>query len=219
MKGFITGGSRGIGLAVAEAVADRCTDLTISGRNETRLLDAKAAIERTATGCTVHVLATDQADLPSFRAALADWIGTHGDGGLDFAVLNAGTYTEGDLAEIDVEDFLRDLDVNLNSNLVAIQTLLPALRSGARKRVIITGSTAAYGPYPLVPSYGVAKGGLRALAANLRVELAPDRIGVSFVSPGGTMTDMREGEGIPLGRLRASRGRADRRSPHGRRHR
>ncbi|MEV5543498.1 hypothetical protein AB0L13_42425 [Saccharopolyspora shandongensis] len=86
---------------MAEAIAHRCTELTISGRGETRLLDAKAAIERTATGCTVLVLATDQADLPSFRASLADWIGTHGDDGLDFAVLNAGTYTEGDLAEMD----------------------------------------------------------------------------------------------------------------------
>ncbi|MEU6266056.1 hypothetical protein [Saccharopolyspora shandongensis] len=74
---------------MAEAVAHRCTELTISGHNETRLLDAKAAIERSATGCTV--LATDQADLPSFRATLADWTGTHGGGGLDFAVLNAGT--------------------------------------------------------------------------------------------------------------------------------
>jgi NAD(P)-dependent dehydrogenase (short-subunit alcohol dehydrogenase family) len=199
VKGFITGGNRGIGRAIAEAVAHRTTELTVLGRDEETLAGTRTALE--ALGCPVEVVTADQADLSTFRTALSEWASAKPGRDLDFVVLNAGTYTEGDLSTFDMDTFRRDLDINLNAHLVALQELLPCLRRGSRKRVFITGSTAAYEPYPLVPSYGVAKAALRALAANLRVELMKHRIGVSFVSPGGTLTDMWEGEDLPENRL------------------
>lgn len=202
MKGLITGATRGIGWAIAQAVLHRTSELTIIARDEGRLDETLARLSKSAPQCKVETIAVDLADLASLRGELTSW-GASGGGvrPLDYVVLNAGTYTEGLLGEIEIESYLHDLDVNLNSHLVAIQTLLPNLRAGDRRRVVLVGSTAAYEPYPAVPTYGVAKYGLRGLAANLRVELARDRIGVTFVSPGGTLTDMWEGEEVPVGRL------------------
>jgi NAD(P)-dependent dehydrogenase (short-subunit alcohol dehydrogenase family) len=120
---------------------------------------------------------------------------------LDLLVLNAGNYTDGDLASIPIDDYLRDLNLNLSSELVVVQHVLPLLRRGTQPRIVIVGSTAAYDSYSLVPTYGITKWGLRGLSINLREELRPDRIGVTFLSPGGTLTDMWANDPVPEGRL------------------
>jgi short-subunit dehydrogenase len=120
---------------------------------------------------------------------------------LDCVVLSAGFFEEGAIAGFSVESMRRNLDVNFEVNIYLSQVLVPFLRRGSSPRLVIIGSTAAYESYPLVPTYGVAKWALRGLAINLRTELAKDRVGVSFVSPGGTFTDMWEGSGVPASRL------------------
>src|SRR6266567_7838740 len=202
MKGFIAGATRGIGWAITEAVLHRLTELTILANDKERLDVVADKIRALNKGCKVEVISVDLADLDSLSRLLREWMAAEPQPRvLDFAVLNAGTYTDGNLAEIPIESYVRDLNINLNSHLVATQELLPAVRLGSRRRIFITGSTAAYEPYPLVPSYGIAKAGLRAFAGNLRVELAQERIGVSFIAPGGTLTDMWAGEDLPPRRL------------------
>lgn len=200
MKALITGGTRGIGRAIVEALLPRLTELTVVARDQQHLDALNDRVAREFSGCRFEAIQQDIGDLDGLGEALKVWRGAS-ERPLDVLVLNAGTYTEGDLAGIPMADYLRDLDVNLNANLVAVQELLPCLRAGRKKRIFITGSTAAYEAYPLVPTYGIAKAGLRALAVNLRHELAPERIGVTFVSPGGTLTDMWAGEDLPDNRL------------------
>lgn len=202
MRALITGATRGIGRAITEKVLHRLTEVTILARDERALDHTRDWILQEKPDCAVEIISADQADLEKFAELLRGW--REKDGAtrpLDFVVLNAGTYTEGDLAEIPIRDYRRDLDINLNAHLVAVQELLPSLRLGERRRLFVIGSTAAYEAYPLVPSYGIAKAGLRALATNLRVELRTENIGVSFISPGGTLTDMWAGEDLPEGRL------------------
>ena len=194
---FITGGTRGIGLATVRALAPSSEQIFILARDRQRL---DSAIERLRTeylGCEFVPVCADLSDLPTLRSELQRVPLKH----LDALVLDAGTYTEGSLSTMNVADYQVDLNINLNSMLVVVQETLPALRLGLKARIVIVGSTAAYEPYPLVPSYGVAKFGVRGLAINLRQELVPDRIGVCLVSPGGTLTDMWEGEDLPVGRL------------------
>jgi NAD(P)-dependent dehydrogenase (short-subunit alcohol dehydrogenase family) len=121
--------------------------------------------------------------------------------GLDILVLDAGIFRDGTLADIDLDDYYENMEVNLNSSVVLTQLLLPHLRRGVNARIVIVGSTAAYEAYPLVPTYGIAKWGLRSFALNLRHELMPEDIGVTFISPGGTLTDMWAGEDLPPRRL------------------
>jgi short-subunit dehydrogenase len=140
------------------------------------------------------------ADLEETARVLDGWTAKD-PGAIDLLVLVAGTYTEGTLSEIDFAAFESDLRVNLSSSVLITQKMLPGLRKGKRPKIVIIGSTAAYEDYPLVPSYGVAKWGLRSYASNLRLELREERIGVTFLSPGGTLTDMWEGEELEPGRL------------------
>jgi NAD(P)-dependent dehydrogenase (short-subunit alcohol dehydrogenase family) len=71
----------------------------------------------------------------------------------------------------------------------------------ASRKIFTIDFTVTYEAYLVVPSYGVAKAGFRAFAVNLRHELLNDCIGVTFIAPGGTLTDMREGEEFPPDRL------------------
>jgi len=120
---------------------------------------------------------------------------------VDLLVLNAGYYVEGALNEIQDSDFERNMLVNCHSTHYIVSALLPFMKESQKGRIVIIGSTAAYEAYPLVPTYGIAKWGLRGYAINLRKELMPQDIGVTFISPGGTLTDMWAGEDLPEDRL------------------
>jgi NAD(P)-dependent dehydrogenase (short-subunit alcohol dehydrogenase family) len=120
---------------------------------------------------------------------------------LDLLVLNAGYFVEGTLLQLPDKDFQRNLTVNFLANHYLIRALLARLKAAPHARIVIIGSTAAYEPYPLVPSYGVAKWALRGYAINLRRELAPQGIAVTFLSPGATLTDMWKGVELPPDRL------------------
>lgn len=200
---FISGGTRGIGRAIVQRLAPNASHIWVLGRDEEKFEQLRVSLATVAPRCSLHWLCASHADLEALRDALAAVFGHGSDPrpSLDLAVLNAGTYTEGDLLSMPLDDYRRDLDINLNAHLVTAREIVPSLVRGQLKRLVITGSTAAYEPYPLVPSYGVAKWGLRGLATNLREELRERRIGVTYFSPGGTLTDMWEGEDLPAGRL------------------
>lgn len=192
---LVTGASRGIGRAIAVELSRRGWQLFLVAQHEDRLV--KAAKELSS------VLGSVAMDLGSGEAAavkVGEAFSKVGSS-LDLLVLNAGIFIEEALAEVGADTFKRNMSVNLDANLFLVKHLLPFLRSGTRPRIVLTGSTAAYEAYPLVPTYGVAKWALRGLAVNLRHELMSDRIGVTLVSPGGTLTDMWAGEDLPPGRL------------------
>ncbi|GII86649.1 3-ketoacyl-ACP reductase [Sphaerisporangium siamense] len=202
MRAFVTGGTRGIGRAIVEAILPRLDELTVLAAHGSHIRELSRFVVGRYPQCRFDAIAHDLADLQGLADKLSVWRDSAAGGrALDVLVLNAGTYTDGSLLEIKVVDYIHDLNVNLNSYLVAARELIPCLRRGKRPRIFMTGSTAAYEPYPMVPSYGVAKVGLRGLAVNLRRELAAERIGVTFISPGGTLTDMWEGEELPPDRL------------------
>lgn len=197
MNVFITGGTRGIGLAIAQKLAPNVQRMTILARDEGRLVAVAKDISK--GGTTVNTIQADLADIAQSTRTVSEWAANQSS--LDLVVLDAGTYTEGALLDLPVGDFERDLRINLLANVALVQLLVPLLREGRHPRIVLIGSTAAYEDYPLVPSYGVAKWALRSFASNLRLELRADRIGVSFISPGGTLTDMWEGEEMEPNRL------------------
>jgi NAD(P)-dependent dehydrogenase (short-subunit alcohol dehydrogenase family) len=188
----ITGGSRGIGLAVALELDSRGWGIFLVSQHRERLDAASARMK--------HLVGTFAVDLgngeeASRTAALAV---SEALGAIDLLVLNAGIFVEEPLMAIEEEVFRRTLAVNLDANLFLGRQLVPVLRKGERPRIVIVGSTAAYGAYPPGPAYGVAKWALRGLAVELRHELKADRIGVTYLAPGGTLTDMwDEGEAPP----------------------
>ena len=196
---LVTGGSRGIGYAIARNIAPMCSRLFVAAKTES---SAVAAARRLAgeTGCAVEPVWGDLVDGKAFAESAREVVRRTASR-LDLLVLDAGYYVEGTLAGIAAEDFERNMLVNCHSAHYVTSTFLPLIKESRRGRIVIIGSTAAYEAYPLVPTYGIAKWGLRGYAINLRKELMSENIGVTFVSPGGTLTDMWAGVDLPEGRL------------------
>lgn len=197
MKVFITGITRGLGKTIAKTIAPKCSIILGTSkelRNKNILEELKGLCE------SFHYIEQDLAEGKKAAQTLANWAATKVDS-IDCLILNAGFYTEGDLVDFSEDDMRENLEVNFLVNHFLVQEFFPLISRSTKKRIIIIGSTAAYEPYPLVPSYGVAKWALRGLTINLRKEMAKHRIGVTFVSPGATWTDMWEGEDLPRNRL------------------
>ncbi len=195
----ITGASRGIGYQIARHLAPLCAELVLAGKTEETISAAVGKLSG-ETGCRLHPVWGDLADGRSRAEAIARNVSavvSH----LDVLVLNAGYYVEGSLGSIPDGDFERNCQVNFLSSHYLVTALLPLLKRSSRARIVLIGSTAAYEAYPLVPTYGVAKWALRGYAINLRREMMAENIGVTFLSPGGTLTDMWEGTDLPEGRL------------------
>jgi short-subunit dehydrogenase len=195
---LITGGSRGIGYAIADAMANRGHNLLLVARDANRLLEAKKTITQ-----------RNKVDVSTFVADL----GTEADVERladhciaskcvpDFLVLNAGIFLEGGLINSEPDAYRRTLDVNLHSIYYLVRRLAPHMKAKAKPRIVLIASTAAYEAYPVGALYGVAKWALRGYAINLRKELMSEGIGVTLVAPGGTLTDLWAGETLPPKRL------------------
>ena len=196
---LVTGASRGIGFAIAKRIAPSTSKLLITSRKKSKIEQAKRLLEQSCSSSIVtahcnHSRARESAKL------IGKWARAnirH----LDLLVLNAGYYVEGELSKMDSRNFEENLRINFLVNHYLVQELLPLIRKSKLKRIIFVGSTAAYEAYHAVPTYGVAKWALRGYAVNLRRELMQERIGVTFVSPGGTLTDMWAGAKLPPRRL------------------
>lgn len=181
---LVTGASRGLGRALATALADRGWRLVLDGRNADRLASAVAALGRPDL---VTAVPGDVAD-PGHRAALAATVGPR----LDLLVNNASDLGPSPLpvlADLPADEFLRVLAVNTVAPLALVQAVLPALRS-ARGTVVDISSDAAVEPYAGWGGYGASKAALDQLTAVLAVENPELR--VFSVDPGDMATDMHQ---------------------------
>lgn len=198
MRIFITGITRGMGFAIANKLASQCELLLGTSKTEPDDNYFQKTLKELCPN--FHYKAQNLNCGRTAAINLASWAESITDS-IDCLILNAGFYTEGELLEFSEEAMRENLEVNFVVNHFLMQSFTKLIENSSRKRIIIIGSTAAYEPYPLVPSYGIAKWALRGLAVNMRKELAHKRIGVTFLSPGATWTDMWAGEDLPRNRL------------------
>jgi NAD(P)-dependent dehydrogenase (short-subunit alcohol dehydrogenase family) len=181
---LITGASRGLGRALATALAGRGWRLVVDARDAARLDAAVAALARPDL---VTAVPGDVAD-PRHRTALAEAVGHR----LDLLVNNAselGPSPLPPLADLRADDLRHVLDVNAVAPLALVQAVLPALRA-AGGTVVDISSDAAVEAYAGWGGYGAAKAALDQLTAVLAVE-NPD-LRIYAVDPGDMATDMHQ---------------------------
>jgi NAD(P)-dependent dehydrogenase (short-subunit alcohol dehydrogenase family) len=181
---LVTGGSRGLGHALARELNDRGWRLVIDGRDDAVLAGAAATLPHPAL---VTAVPGDVAD-PAHRAELAAAAGDR----LDLLVNNAsdlGPSPLPPLADLEPARFAAILAVNTVAPLALIQLALPALIA-AGGRVLDLSSDAAVEPYEGWGGYGASKAALDHLSAVLAVELPQLR--VYAVDPGDMRTDMHQ---------------------------
>ncbi|CAO3372149.1 SDR family oxidoreductase [Azospirillum argentinense] len=198
-RALVTGGSRGIGAAIALALAAKGADVAISyERSAERAAEVVRAIE--AKGRRAVAIQADSAD----PAALAALVGRTVEalGGLDILVNNAGIARQGLVAEMSLTDIDALLDVNVRAAVLLAQAAIPHLKEGGR--IVFIGSCLADRiTAPGVTVYAMTKSAQIALTHGLARELGPRGITVNLVQPGATDTDMNPSNGDHAEILRA----------------
>jgi NAD(P)-dependent dehydrogenase (short-subunit alcohol dehydrogenase family) len=175
---LVTGGSMGIGLAVARRLAAGRAELVLVARGSEALEAAAASLEGTGHRWYAMDVRDEQA---WHRLPLADLGGLVCAAGILGPVGPLGTYS--------VEAFRETLDVNVVGTLLAVERCLPALRASGGSIVTFSGGGAT-GPLPRYDAYAASKAAVARLSENLAMTLAPIR--VNCVAPGFVATRMHE---------------------------
>jgi NAD(P)-dependent dehydrogenase (short-subunit alcohol dehydrogenase family) len=184
---LVTGGSSGIGLALAKVLAAAGARVFLVARNPERLRDAELAIGGDARG-----IAADLARPDGAAAALAE-MQRAGAKGLDVLANCAGQLEVGPAAEGGPEVATQLMDVNYLGTVRAIDAALPLLRRGRRRSIVNVSSMAARVAPPFMGAYAASKFALNGYTYALRQELRPEGFHVGLVHPGPVMTPMIEG--------------------------
>jgi len=181
-RALVTGGSRGIGLAVAGALAGEGAAVGIVARDAGGL--AAAAGRLAAHGVPVATAAADVTDTAALTAAVDQIAGALG--GLDHLVANAGGTVGGNLADSAPGDFAATFSLNAGHAAELIRSGLPYLKESATASCVIISSITGMRPAPRT-TYAVAKAAEIHLAATAAAELGPAGIRVNAVSPGSIL--------------------------------
>lgn len=183
---LITGSTRGLGWAMAEAMAGQGAHVVITGRSTADVHDRVADL--TGRGLAASGRAGDLADLDDAIAGVG-WVADTA-GRLDILINNAGINSRAPLGEFDVDEWRRVLHVNLDVVFALSKAAVPHMRALGAGRIINTASIMGTVARPTIPAYVSSKGGVDALTKALAVELAPDRITVNAIGPGYVATEM-----------------------------
>ena len=179
---LVTGGSRGIGRAVAAALKGAGATVTVLGRDEATL--AQAVVQGDAAGFVV----ADVTDAATVDAGIAHAAAQHGP--VDILIANAGGAESASFAKADSEQFRRMFELNVMGSVHAIRAVLDGMVARRFGRIVAVASTAGLKGYAYVSAYCAAKHAVVGLVRALALETAATGVTVNAVCPGYTDTDM-----------------------------
>lgn len=186
----MTGGSRGIGTAVAAALVARGTNVVICGRSEETLADARARVLDASGGDNttgrVETVRADVRDPVQAERAVAR--AETAFGRLDILINNAGVGRFQELAELSVAEWQEVVETNLNGLFYCCRAAIPRLRQRGGGWIINVSSLAGSNPFAGGTAYCGSKAAVDAVSHALMQELRHDDIRVSCVAPGSVDT-------------------------------
>ncbi|MEU4315678.1 SDR family oxidoreductase [Nocardia sp. NPDC024068] len=182
----ITGGTRGIGLAIAEGFACAGANVVVASRKPEACEQAAARLRELgaeAIGVPTHL--GDVAALSALVQTAADTFG-----GIDILVNNAANALAQPLGRMDPEAVRKSFGVNVEGPLFLVQAALPYLRTSEHAAVLNFGSVAAMQFAPALSMYAAGKSALLSFTRSMAAEFAADGIRVNAMAPGAVNTDM-----------------------------
>lgn len=187
---LVTGGNGGIGLGMAEGLAQHGAGVVIWGQNEAKNAAALERLEK--TGSQVRAAKVDVSDEDAVKAGIKDILDEFGR--LDNAVANAGMSIRRDsLFDITLEDFKRIEDVNIHGVLFTMrEAARHMIERGEGGSLVAIASTSAIHGAARNEHYAATKGAVVTMARAMAVELARHKISVNSICPGWTRSDMTE---------------------------
>ncbi len=186
---LVTGGSRGIGKAIAVKLAQEGYQVIVNyTSNQTEAEKTLALLNGQG-----ELMRFDVSDSQQVRQALADWQQRHPEEYIEVVVNNAGIRRDNVMALMPEDDWHRVLDITLSGFYNVTQPLLPAMQMHKFGRIVNMASVSGLKGLPGQTNYSAAKGGIIAATKALAQEVARKGVTVNAVAPGFIKTDMTEG--------------------------
>ena len=184
---LITGGTRGIGFAIASALRDVGDQVVITGTSDDSVRQALEAFgEKTDGSGAVSGTVCDVRQPAMVERAVRDAVAQRG--GLDVLVNSAGVGTGAPIDELSLEDWQRIIDTNLSGVFYCCKAAIPHLRQRGGGWIINISSLASTAPFVGGAAYCASKAGLNAFTEALMAEVRHDDIRVTLVLPGSVAT-------------------------------
>jgi 3-oxoacyl-[acyl-carrier protein] reductase len=188
---LVTGGSRGIGLAIARALAAEGVNVAITGRNSAHLSSARPQIESAGPG-SVETLQADVRSYDDSKRAVDASAARFG--GLDIVINNAGVGIFKDVADMTPSEWSQVIETNLGGVFNVCHASIPYLRKRGGGFIINISSLAGKNAFATAAAYCASKSGLNAFSEALMQEVRYDGIRVSYVMPGSVATAFSSGD-------------------------
>lgn len=191
---LITGGSSGIGFALAKALVAQGSDVCLLARSQDTLDDAKQALTESLVreDQQVHLISSDVTDYGSLSRVLNQWVQVYGCP--DLVINSAGITYPGTFKELDIDVFRHLMDVNYFGTLYVSKILIPGMIGRGSGTIVNISSQAGFISIFGYSGYSASKFAVRALSEAMRAELKQHGIRVAIVFPPDTQTPQLEFE-------------------------
>jgi NAD(P)-dependent dehydrogenase (short-subunit alcohol dehydrogenase family) len=185
----VTGGGRGIGAAVARALAAEGAAVMVSARNEAEIEGVAAELRASGARAEAQVCdVTDPEQVAALARAAAERLGP-----VDILVNNAGIATSAPLRAIRLEEWNRVFAVNATGTMLCTQAFAPGMVERGWGRVVNVASIAARAGAAYIATYAASKHAVLGFTRAVAAELAPTGVTINAVCPGYVATEMTEG--------------------------
>ncbi len=184
---LVTGGSRGIGLAIARTLLERGARVAITATSDSTLRNGLRELRSIGGDEAVLALRADVRRYEEVEQAVKDAVARFG--GLDILINNAGVGIFRSVADMSLEQWHQVIDTNLTGVFYCCRAAIPHLRAGGTGWIINVSSLASKNAFQEAAAYCASKAGLNAFSEALMQEVRHDGIRVAYVMPGSVRTE------------------------------